>query len=56
MREERQIDVYKRIGGGEPLPSERRTAEAIDDPFVLAQETGVRLQELLVRDSEAPPP
>jgi hypothetical protein len=42
MHGERQIDVDERVGACEALPCERRAAVAVDDPFVLSQEVGVR--------------
>src|SRR5262245_18700349 len=47
MKQKWQIDVDQRIGGREPLPRENLTVKAIDDPLLSAQQTGVRLQELV---------
>jgi hypothetical protein len=52
MGRERQIDVDQRIGGGEPLPG-RRNAKSVNDPFVTAQQLGVRLEVFVVRDFAA---
>src|SRR5262245_66380817 len=49
MNQKRQIDVDQRIGGREPLPRESRAAEAIDDPFIPAQQFSVRRCEFLLR-------
>jgi hypothetical protein len=54
MNQKRQIDVDQRIGGREPLPRESRTAKTIDDPFIPAQQIGVRLQEFMLRDFDTP--
>jgi len=32
----------QRIGGGEPLPGNRHIAKAVNDPFVTAEDIGVR--------------
>jgi hypothetical protein len=32
----------QRNGGGEPLPGNRRIAKAVNDPFVTAEDIGVR--------------
>jgi hypothetical protein len=40
----------QRIGGGEPLPGNRHIAKPVDDPFVTAEDIGVRLQEFVMRD------
>ena len=54
MHQEWQIDVDQRIGGSESFPRESRTAKTIDDPLILAQQIGVRLQELVLGDFYAP--
>jgi hypothetical protein len=54
MNQKGQIDVDQRIGCRKPLPRESRTAKAIDDPFILAQQIGVRLSEFVLRDFDAP--
>ena len=48
-----EIDVDQRIRGREPLPSECRTAETIDDPLIPAQQIGVRLQEFVLGNFDA---
>src|SRR5262245_40147399 len=50
VRDERQTDVDQRIGGREPLPGGRLAAETIDDPRVAADEIGVHLEVLVMRD------
>jgi hypothetical protein len=54
MNQKRQIDVDQRISGREPLPRESSTAKTVDDPFIPTQRIGVRLQEFVLRDFDAP--
>jgi hypothetical protein len=54
MNQKRQVDVDQRIGGREPLPRDSRTAKTIDDSFIPAQQIGVRLQEFVLRNFDAP--
>jgi hypothetical protein len=49
VREDRQVDVDQRVGGGESLPRGGDGAEAVDDPRVPADEIGVDGQVLVVR-------
>jgi hypothetical protein len=48
-----EIDVDQSIRGLDPLPSECRTAETIDDPLVTAQQTCVRLQKVMLGNFDA---
>ena len=48
MKQKWQVDIDQRIGSREPLPRESLTAKAIDDPLLLTQQIGVRLQELVL--------
>src|SRR4029077_11577523 len=56
VRGERQINVDQRVSFSEPLPGRSNTAEAVNDPLVLAQQVRMRLQVLFVRNSAAAGP
>ena len=48
-----KIDIDQRVRDSEPLPSEGRTPETINNPTIPGQQIGVRLQELMLGNFDA---
>src|SRR5262252_823993 len=53
VRSNGQVNVDQCIRGGESLPGRGNTAKAVNDPLVLAEEVGVYLQVLVMRNLAA---
>jgi hypothetical protein len=52
-RKDRQVDMDERVCGSEPLPGQRHTVKAINDPLGPAEDFLVDLYALLMRDLAA---
>src|SRR5262249_37636541 len=48
-----QVDVYKGVSYGEPLPNGRKTAVTIDYPLIPGEDVSMDRQVLVIRDLAA---